>query len=68
MKNAFVEYMSYKLKKYGSKASGYLKILEDEVYKTGSSITEIVKREHYDIAIKKVIIGNCIISLKRFLE
>ena len=65
MKNAFVEYMSYKLKKYGSKASGYLKILEDEVYKTGSSITEIVKREHYDIAIKKVIIGNCIISLKK---
>ena len=47
--------MSYKLKKYGSKASGYLKILEDEVYKTGSSITEIVKREHYDIATSRAV-------------
>ena len=64
MKNAFVEYMSYKLKKYGSQAYPYLNILEEEVAKTGSDISEIVKKEHFDIAVKKVSIGNSIISLK----
>ena len=65
MKNSFVEYMSYKLKKYGSKAYNYLNILEEEVSKTGNSIYDIVKKEHFDIAIKKVSIGNSIISLKK---
>lgn len=53
MKNAFVEYMSYKLKKYGSQAYPYLNILEEEVAKTGSDISEIVKKEHFDIAVKR---------------
>ena len=64
IKNAFVEYMSYKLKKYGSKAYAYLNILEEEVAKTGNDISEIVKKEHFDIAVKKVSIGNAITTLK----
>ncbi len=64
MKNAFIEYMSYKLKKYGRKAYSYLNILEEEVKKAGGDISDIVKKEHFDIAVKKVSMGNSIISLK----
>ena len=64
MKNAFVEYMSYKLKKYGSKAYAYLNILEEEVAKTGYDISEVIKKEHFDIAVKKVSVGNAIMTLK----
>ena len=63
-KNAFIEYMSYRLKKYGSKAYDYLNVLEEEVAKTGNDISEIIKKEHFDIAVKKVSIGNCIMTLK----
>ena len=64
MKNSFIEYMSYKLKKYGSKAYAYLNVLEEEVAKTGNDISEIIKKEHFDIAVKKVSIGNSIMTLK----
>ena len=57
--------MSYKLKKYGKKTESYLKILEEETLKTGSSVSEIIKREHFDIAVRKITIGNCITSLKK---
>ena len=64
MRNSFVEYMSYRLKKYGRKAFAYLNILEEEVEKTGNDISEIVKKEHFDVAVKKVLVGNAIITLK----
>ena len=64
MKNAFIEYMSYRLKKYGSKAYAYLNVLEEEVAKTGNNISEVIKKEHFDIAVKKVSIGNSIMTLK----
>ena len=64
MKNSFIEYMSYRLKKYGSKAYAYLNVLEEEVVKTGNDITEVIKKEHFDIAVKKVSIGNSITTLK----
>lgn len=64
-KYPFVEYLSYKLKKYGRKTEGYLKILEDEVEKTGATVSEVIKREHFDIAISKISIGNSITSLKK---
>ena len=63
VKNAFIEYMSYRLKKMGSKAYAYLNILEDEVAKTGNDIYEVVKKEHFDIAVKKVSVGNCILTV-----
>ena len=65
LKYPFVEYMSFKLKKYGKKTQSYLNLLEEEVDKTGSSVSEIIKREHFDIAVKKVLIGNAVYSLKK---
>ena len=64
MKYPFIEYMSYKLKRYGKKASSYLDILEEQVNKMGATISEIIKKEHFDIAVNKVAIGNLITSLK----
>ena len=65
MKYPFVEYMSYKLKKYGKKTEKFLKVLEEEVEKTGTTVQEIIKREHFDIATKKISIGNSITSIKK---
>ena len=65
MKYSFIEYMSYKLKKYGKKTEKYLEILEEVVEKTGTTISEVIKREHFDIAVKRVSIGNCITSIKK---
>ena len=64
----FIEYMSYKLKKYGKQAMPYLDILEEQVNKTGITITDAIKKEHYDVAISKVSIGNSIISLREILR
>ncbi len=68
MKYPFIEYMSYKLKKYGRQGLPYLDILEEQVNKMGTTISEVIKKEHYDIAISKVSIGNCILSLKEILR
>ena len=65
MKYPFIEYMSYRLKTYGKKTEKYLDILEEEVEKTGSTVSETIKKEHFDIAIKRVSIGNCINSIKQ---
>ncbi len=63
-KEPFIEYLSYRLNGYGKKAIPYLKILEEQVEKTGTTIGEIIKKEHFDIALKKLSIGNCIRSIK----
>ena len=65
MKYSFIEYMSYKLKKYGKKTEKYLEILEEIVEKTGTTVSEVIRREHFDIAVKRVSIGNCITSIKK---
>lgn len=59
----FIEYMSYKLKKYGKKGIAYLNILEEEIEKQGLTLAEVIKKEHFDIALKKVEIGNAIKSI-----
>ena len=59
----FIEYLSYKLKKYGRQGIPYLNILEEEVKKQGLTVEEVSKKEHYDIAIKKVSLGNSIKSI-----
>lgn len=64
MKYPFIEYMSYRLKRYGKKAYPFLNILEEQVGKMGTDISEVIKKEHFDIAVKKVSIGNCITSMK----
>jgi len=63
-KEPFIEYLSYRLNGYGKKSIPYLKILEEQVEKTGTTIGEIIKKEHFDIALKKFSIGNCIKSIK----
>ena len=63
-KEPFIEYLSYRLNGYGKKSVPYLKILEEQVEKTGTTIGEIIKKEHFDIALKKLSIGNCIKSIK----
>ena len=65
LKYPFIEYMSYKLKKYGKETEKYLEILEEEVEKTGTTVSEVIKKEHFDIALRKVSIGNCITSIKK---
>lgn len=64
MRYPFIEYMSYRLKRHGRQAISYLNILEEEVNKMGTTVSEIIKKEHFDIALKKVSIGNSIISIK----
>lgn len=64
MKYPFIEYMSYRLKKYGKKAYSYLNILEEQVMKMGTTVSDVIRKEHFDIAVKKVAIGNSIKSIK----
>ena len=64
MKYPFIEYMSYRLKKYGKESYGYLNILEEQVNKMGATIDEVIKKEHFAIAKRKVSIGNAINSIK----
>ena len=64
LKYSFIEYLSYKLKLYGKKAAVYQKILEKEVQKTGLSISEVIQKEHFNIANIKITMGNCITSIK----
>ena len=68
MKYPFIEYMSYKLKSTGKKGLPYLEILEEQVNKMGMTISEVITKEHYDIAAAKVSMGNSIISIKEILR
>ena len=60
----FIEYMSYILKRYGKKGISYQNALEEIVEKLGLTVSDIIQKEHFDIAIQKVLIGNSITSLK----
>lgn len=61
---SFVEHMAYSLRKYGKKGYPYLKALEEIVQKKGITVDQIIKKEHYIIAVSKVSIGNAIMSIK----
>ena len=65
MQYSFVEYMSYILKRYGKKGYSYLKVIEETIELTGSTVADIIKKEHFDIAVRKVSIGNSITSIKK---
>ncbi len=64
LKYSFVEYLSYKLKKYGKKAVNYQNILEKEIQKVGLTVSEVIQKEHFNIANIKISMGNCITSIK----
>ena len=63
-KYPFIEYMSYALKKYGKKTHSFLQVLEDTIEKTGTTVSDTIKKEHFNIAVRKVSMGNSITSLK----
>ena len=63
-KYSFIEYLSYKLKKYGKDAIAYQNILSKEVKRLGLSINEVIQKEHFHIANIKITMGNCITSIK----
>jgi len=64
IKYPFIEYMSYRLKKYGKKTEKYLKILEEQVEKIGTTVQEVIKKQHFENANQKVLMGNSIKSIK----
>ena len=64
MRYPFIEYMSYILKRYGKKGYSYLNALEETVEMAGTTISEVIKKEHFDIATRKVWMGNSITSIK----
>ncbi len=68
MKYPFIEYMSYRLKQYGKQASSFLNILEEQVDKMGLTINDVIQKEHFDIALKKVSIGNAITSINSIIR
>ena len=68
MKYPFIEYMSYRLKQYGRQAYAFLNILEEQVDKMGLSISEVIQKEHFDIALKKISMGNSITSINTIIR
>lgn len=68
MKYPFIEYLSYRLKQQGKAAYPFMEALEEQVNKMGTTIEEVIKKEHFDIALKKVAMANCITSMKELLH
>lgn len=64
MKYSFIEYLSYRLKKYGKKAYPFFNVLEEQVSKMGMTVAEVIQKEHFDIALRKISMGNAITSMK----
>ncbi len=60
----FIEYMSYRLKRYGKDGIPYLEAFEEQVNKMGVTVSEVINREHFDIAVKKLSIKNSILSIR----
>ena len=61
---SFIEYMAYRLKTYGKEAAPFLEILEDQVQKNGMTLSDVINKEHFDIALKRVSMQNSILSIK----
>ncbi len=68
MKYPFIEYLSYRLKQQGKVAYPFREAFEEQVNKMGTTIEEVIKKEHFDIALKKVSMANCITSMKELLR
>ena len=65
LKYPFIEHISYKLKKIGKKGKVFLDIVENQVNKMGTHISDVIQKEHFDIAIKKISMANSILTIKR---
>ena len=65
LNQSFIEYMTYKLRRIGTKGTPYLEVLEKQMKKLGIDIDEVVKGEHLYVATLKIEFGACITSIKR---
>ena len=63
--SSYIEHLMYLLKKNGNEGIKYLEILEEEVKKVGTTVSNVIKVEHYDMTTKRVSIGNSITSMRR---
>ena len=68
MKYPFIEHMSYRLRSYGRVANSFISVLENEVQMMGTTISDVIKKEHFDIALKKVSVGNSIVSINKLVR
>lgn len=64
MKNTYIEYLAYILKKNGQKTNKYLQALEEIIKMSGKDLKDIIIKEHLDIANTKINIGKYILSMK----
>lgn len=62
---SYVEYLTYLLKKIGKEGVPFLQILEDEAEKVGTTVSDVIKVEHYDLSLKRVSIANSITSIRK---
>ena len=60
--------MVYLLKKEGKDTKKYINILSEEVKKAGTTLDEVIKVEHYDMALRRVSMSNSITSIKNILR
>ena len=65
---AYVEFMVYLLKKEGKDTRKYIDILSEEIKKAGATLDEVIKTEHYDMALRRVSMSNSITSIKNILR
>lgn len=61
----YVEHLTYCLKKLGKEGSPYLEILEDEVKRVGTTVSDVIRVEHYDVTLQRVSIANAITSIRQ---
>lgn len=66
--DAYVEHLVFSLKKMGKKGAQYLEVLENEILKMGTTSNEIIKSIHFEMAVRRVSVGNSILSLKNLLR
>lgn len=62
---SYVEHLTYLLKKLGKEGAIFLEVLEDEVQRVGTTVSDVIKVEHYDLSVRRVSIANSITSLRR---
>lgn len=66
--DAYVEHLVYVLKKIGKRGLPYLDVLEKELQKMGTTSNEIIRAMHFGMAVRRVSVGNAILSLKNLLR
>lgn len=64
----YIEFLMYLLKKEGKKAKKYVNILSEEIKKAGTTLDEVIKTEHFDMALRRVSMSNSITSIKNILR